>query len=159
MREVEVGRERMTVVTSVAIEDVDCVDLVEELFLGVCAENIGDAGIEAGAQERHDSGGFESLPVGPLPLVFELRFVGRLVVCGVEVVDSGFEAGIHQRQVLVGQSDVDQEVGLLVFDQCDALCDVIGIDLGDLDFATAKLSDLLLDLLASRQGPTRQSDL
>ena len=107
-------------------------------FLGVRAEDVGDPGVEARAQERHDSSGFEALLVRPLPLVFELRLVRRLVVGGVEVVDAGFQAGVHQGQVLVGKRDVDQQVGLDPSDQRHGLRDVVGVHLGDLDFPAAE---------------------
>src|SRR5690606_41354354 len=61
--------------------------------------------IEAGAEQRHATRLLEALAIGPLPLVFELGNVARLVVRRVEVVDARFEAGIHQREVLVGQGD------------------------------------------------------
>ena len=86
---VEVRREGLAVVAAVAVENVDGVDLVEEVLLCVGAEDVGHAWVEAGAEQPHDAGGFEALSVGPLPLVFELGFVGRFVVCGVEVVDAG----------------------------------------------------------------------
>ena len=73
----------------------------------------------------------EALLVGPLPLVLELGDVARLVVGGVEVVHAGLEAGVHQRQVLVGQGDVDQQVGLDALEQRDRLGDVVGVDLRD----------------------------
>jgi hypothetical protein len=55
--------------------------------------------------------------VGPLPGVFELGEVGRFVVGGVDVTDAGVEAGVHQVEVLVGQGDVDEQVGAEGLDQ------------------------------------------
>ena len=51
--------------------------------------------------------------VGPLPAVLELGLVRRLVVGGVQVVHPGLQAGVHDRQVLVGQGHVDDQVRLV----------------------------------------------
>ena len=77
------------------------------------------------------SGLLEALLVGPLPLVLELGQIRRLVVGGVEVIDPGFQAGVHQRQILVGQGDVEHQVRLDPLDQGHGLGDLVGIDLLD----------------------------
>ena len=45
------------------------------------------------------------------------------------------------------------------FDQRDRLCDVICIDLRNLDLTTPKLRDLFLNLFATRDRPTRERNL
>jgi hypothetical protein len=67
--------------------------------------------------------------VGPLPAVLELGGFDGLVVGGVEIVDAGFQAGVHDGQVLVGQSHVDHQLRLLPFDQRHQFRHVVGIDL------------------------------
>ena len=86
------------------------------------------------------------------PLVLELRGVGRLVVGGVEVVHAGLEAGVHERQVLIGQRHVQHEVRLDPFDQRYRLADVIRVHLRGLDGSRELCSDgLALLLVATRQ--------
>ena len=86
----------------VAVDDVDRMDLVIQLLLRVGAEDVRDARIETAAQDGHQSLVLELIVVGPLVFVGEFGFFTRLVVGGVHVVDAGLEAGIHDRQVLVG---------------------------------------------------------
>ena len=38
----------------------------------------------------------------PLPGVFEFGYVPGFIVGGVQVVNAGFQAGVHQVQILVG---------------------------------------------------------
>jgi hypothetical protein len=123
---IEVGGKGLAVVAGVAVDDVQLVDLVEEVLLGVGAVDVGHAGIENRAEQRHE-GLLEAVPIGPLPFVFELGLVRRLVVGGVEVVDPGLEAGVHEGQVLVGQGDVEHQVRLERLDQGHGLGDVVGI--------------------------------
>lgn len=105
------------------------------MLLGVGAEDVGHAGVEARAEESGEAGLLEALAVGPLPGVFELREVGRLVVGRVDVVDAGVEAGVHQVEVLVGQGDVDEQLGAEGFDQGDRGLDIVRVDGGGMDRA------------------------
>ena len=50
--------------------------------------------------------------VRPLPLVAESRFLPRLVVGRVQVVHARFEAGVHDRQILVRQRQVEHDLRL-----------------------------------------------
>ena len=93
-------------IAAVAVEDVDGVDAVEVVLLHVRAEHVGHTRVETGAEQGHQSGLFEALAVGPLPLVFELRLVQRFVVGGIQVVHARGQAGIHNTEVLVGQRQV-----------------------------------------------------
>ena len=140
---------------AVAVDDVDVLDRVEQVLLGVRAVDVGDAGVEAGAEQRHQAALAEPVLVRPLPAVLELGDVGRLVVGGVEVGDPGLEAGVHQRQVLVRQRDVEQQVGALGLEQLDGLRDVVGVDLGDPDVAALQLLDLTLDVRLSDRWQLR----
>jgi hypothetical protein len=132
---VEVGGEGFAVVAGVAVDDVEGVDFGEVVFEGVGGVDVGDAGIEAAAEEGGESGGFEALLVGPLPVVFELSDVAGFVVGGVDVVDAGGEAGVHDGEVLVGEGDVDDDLGLEVFQEGGEFGDVVGIDAGGEDGA------------------------
>ena len=66
-------------------------------------------------------------------MVFEFRDIARLVVGGVYVVDAGFEAGVHEGEVLIGQGDVDEDVGLEIFEEFYGGGHVIGVDGGGAD--------------------------
>jgi len=51
-------------------------------------------GSKTRAKQRHEAGLLETLLVGPLPFIFELGDIRRLIVRGVEVMHSGGEAGV-----------------------------------------------------------------
>ena len=80
------------------------------------AEDVGDARIEATPKQGHNAALREAFAIGPLPAVFESGNIRRLVVGGVEVIDAGFEAGVHDGQVLVRERDVQHEVRLHLAD-------------------------------------------
>ena len=54
-------------VTAVAVQYVDGIDLVKIVLEGICCEYAGHAGIESGSQYSHDAGVLETLLIGPLP--------------------------------------------------------------------------------------------
>ncbi len=131
---VEVRGEGLAVAARVAVDDVDLVDLRHIVLLEIRAEDAGHAGVEARAEQGHEPGFFEPVLVGPLPLVLELGGVERLVIGGVHVVHAGFEAGVHDVQVLVGEGHVDHEVRLVLPEQGDRLRHIVSVHLrgGDL---------------------------
>ncbi|MMZ61562.1 hypothetical protein D1872_237190 [compost metagenome] len=83
---IEVGGERVTVIAGVAVENIDRMDLVEVVLLGVGAKDIGDARIKSASQKCHDTGIFVAVMISPLLFVFELCRIGMLVICRIEVV-------------------------------------------------------------------------
>ena len=139
-------------VAAVTVQDVDGVDGVELVLLGVGAVGLSHAGIKAAAQQGGESGLLELLPVGPLPGVVE---VGReslllaalligglplrllnvlgLVVGGVHVIDAALQAGVHDGQILVGQGDVHHQVGLAALNEGDHFFHLVGVHLGSGD--------------------------
>ena len=152
---IEVGREGLAVVAAVHVHDVDRLDLVEEVLGHPGGEDVGGAGVEAAAQQRADPLRGEPFAVGPLPGVFELRGLAGLVVRGVEVVHARLEAGVHDRQVLVGKRDVHHQVRLLGADEFGHLLRVVGVDPRGLDRAVRARGDRL----ALGLGPAGERDL
>ena len=126
---IEIGGEGLPVIAAVAIEDVELADRLELVLLQPHGEHAGNARIETRTQQRHQPGILEAVVIGPLPLVFELGLVLRLVIGGVEVIDACFEACIHDRQVLIRQREIDHQARADLPDQIDHRRDFLGVDL------------------------------
>lgn len=109
---VEVGGEGLAVIAAVDVNDVQRMDFVKVVLERPCREDVGDAGVKAGAQQGKESGLAEFVLVRPLPGVFEFGYVPGFIVGGVQVVNAGFQAGVHQVQILVGKGHVDQQLRL-----------------------------------------------
>ena len=104
---------------------------------GIGREDGRNARVEAAAEDRRETRGLEAVLIGPLPRVFEMRLVLGLVVGRVEVVAAAFEAGVHDRQVLIRQRHVDHDVGFERAEKFAELRHVVGIDLGGLHAVAA----------------------
>ena len=152
---VEIGGEGLAMAAGVGVDDVEGVDFVELVLVQPGGVDIGHAGVEAAAQQRHDAALAETILVGPLPLVLELGLVQRLVIGGVQVVDARGEAGVHDVQVLVGQRDIDHHLGLHALDQRHHARHVVGIHLRGVD----RPRDLRRDLAALLLGAAGERDL
>ena len=165
-------------VAAVAVQNVDGVDLVEEVLLGVGTVGLGHAGIKAGAQESGETGLLKLLLVGPLPgvvkvsgepLLLAALLIDRtplgivdvlgLVVGGVHVVHAAGQAGVHDGQVLIGQGDVHDQVGLHLLDEGDDLIDVIGVHLLGGDLRLGLALQLSLHGVALGLGAAGDADL
>ena len=124
---VEVGGESLAMVAGVAVNDVEVVDAAEVVLCGVSRVHSRYAWVEAAAEDCSQSSFLETVAVGPLPAVFKVGFVARLIVGRVEVVYSAFKASVHDGQVLVWESHVDNDVGAVPVEQVNKLLHAVGI--------------------------------
>ena len=85
---VEVGGEGLVVVAPVAVYDIQVMDLVEVMLGSVGREDARHPWVEATAEDSRQACFLEALLVGPLPAVFKLGLVQRLIVGRVEVIDA-----------------------------------------------------------------------
>ena len=136
---VEVRGESFMMVARVAIDDVEVLQFVEVVLGGVGGEDAGHTRVEAAAQNGTESGLLETLAVGPLPRVLEVRLVLGFVVGRVEVVAPRLQAGLHDGEVLIRQCQVHHDVGLVAAQQLDELFDAVGIHLRRLDLGAVFL--------------------
>ena len=84
--------------------------------------------------------------------------IWRLVVCRIDIVDTGFEAGIHNVQILIGKSYIDDHVRTVGFQQFNKLRNVVRVNLSRLNIALFNALDLLGDLVAAGEGPAGKTD-
>ena len=80
---------------------------------GVGGEYTAHSRVEAAAENGRQTGLLEALAVGPLPGILEMSHVARLVVGRVEIVDTALQTGVHYREVLIRQGEIDYHFGLM----------------------------------------------
>ena len=152
---VEVRRERLSVISRVAIDDIERVYFVEIVLLAVSGIDVGNARIESGTEERHDSRFLEAVVVGPLPGIFEMRLVLRLVVRRVDVIHALGKARVHDGKVLVGERDVYHQFRLEIADEGGDFRGLVGIDFCRVD---GNVLDVFGDCVALGLCPAREKD-
>ena len=153
---VEVRSEGLVMISAIAVDDIEVMNLVEVVLRRIGSKDARHPGIKATAQDSRQTGFLEALLVGPLPAVFELRLIKGFIVGRVEVVDTCLEASIHNMEVLIRQSYVDDQLRLEGLHQSDQLRDVVGVDGCRLDL---DISNLGGDLVALALGATSEHDL
>jgi hypothetical protein len=121
--------------------------LVEMVFGGMGGKNAGDAGIEAAAEYGQKALFAEAVLIGPLPAILELRLFFGFVVGRIQVVYAGFEAGVHDGEVLVRQGHVDDELRAEGADELNQFGHVLRIDRGGLHFLMAGIAHGVADNL------------
>lgn len=103
----------------------------------VCGEHAAYSRVEAASENGGQAGFLEAFAIGPLPAVFEMSFVFRLIVGRVEIIDPAFQTCVHDREVLIGEGYVDDKHGLVAVEQFHKLRNAVsihtvGVDLGSL---------------------------
>ena len=141
---IEIGGKGLTMITRVAINDIDVMDLIKQVFLRVGTVNIGLTGIKTAAKNGGDAGFFEFILIRPLPFIFEFGFVDRFVIGGVHVMGFGFKTCVHDREVLVRERHIDNKIRFDVIDECNGVGDVIRVKFGNADvYAVFIFTDFL----------------
>ena len=150
---IEIGGECLVVVTCIAVDDVEVLNLVEMVLGGIGGVDAAHARVEATTEDGAQAGLLESLLVGPLPRVLEVGLVFRLIVGGVEIVASAGEACLHDGEVLIGEGEVDYQQGFVVAEERFELFHIVGVYLCRLDVErVAGLMDGLHDVVALLLG-------
>ena len=175
---VEVGCERIAVVAAVAVEDVDIVDLVKVVLEGIRREHARYARIEAGAKECSEPCSLEFLLICPLPGIIKVRcealFLAALlvdgtplriigifcfIVCSVHVICTAGKAGIHDGQILVGESDIEDGVGLVLVHECGERLEAVCIDRSGGDDRLGGWAELVSERIALGDSAGCDADL
>ena len=128
------------------------------MLQGIGGKDARDAGIEARAEQRRDACFLEAIVVVPLPLVLELRRVLRLIVRRIDVMRLRRKARIHDLEILIGQREVQNDIGLLPLDQVDELRHIVRVHLRRPDLRLAS-RQLFLQRVALRLRAARDADL
>ena len=146
---VEVRGEGMVVVTSITVHDVEVMDLVEVVLGGIGRIDTRYTWVEATTQDRCETSLFETVLVSPLPGILKVCFVLRLVVGRIEIVTTAGQTSVHDRQVLIGQGEVNHELRLIVREERLQLLHIVGIHLSSLDVhVVASFVDVGYNLVA-----------
>src|SRR5690606_38049445 len=136
---VEVGGEVLAVGAGIDVEDVDRLDLVEVLLLRQGGIGVDHARVEAGTE---DGGHVLFLAFGQvLPLVVAIPrrsftdLVRIFVDCGVQVGNTGIDAGAQHGHVEERRTDVDDDLRLGLADQRLGRVHIQGVQRIGLDLA------------------------
>ncbi|MNO59557.1 hypothetical protein D3C76_501470 [compost metagenome] len=155
---IEVGGKRITVVACIRINNINRVDFVKIMLLRISCEHAGYAWVKAAAEQRGNSGLFESFLIRPLPGIFKFRGILRFVVGGIDIVHSRCQAGIHNGQVLIWESDINHDIRLEALDQFNYLVRVICIKLRRRNLRLAS-GQFIFQSITFREGSARYADL
>ena len=150
---IEVGGKGFSVVTSVAVYDVEIVDFVEMVLCSVSGVDRGDTRVETATEDGAKSSFLKAFAISPLPRVFEMCFIFGFVVGSVEIVTTGFKTSVHNGEVLIGKREIHHQIGLEGFKKCHQFWNVVGIHLRRFDVvAQAHIGNAFGDGFALRHG-------
>ena len=77
-----------------------------------------------------------------------MSHVFGFVVCSVEIIDSAYQAGIHDGEILIGERYVDHERRFVTVEELDKLGNAVGIYHVGREVGFADFLDNVLALLA-----------
>ena len=87
---VKIGGKRFAVIACICVYDVQFVNFIEVMFVGISGKYTGYTRVKTTSQQRHDAFFFKSILVCPLPGIFKLRYVLGFIIGGIHVVGSRF---------------------------------------------------------------------
>ncbi len=126
---IEIGCESLMVVSGVAIHNVEVLYLVKMMLRGVGGIDARHARVETASQNCRQPCFPEFLLISPLPTIFIFSLVQRFIVCRIQIADTVLQARVHDRQILVRQSQVDYQIRLEGPEQRNEFVHLVGIHL------------------------------
>ena len=126
------------------------------VFSGISRKNSGNARIETASENGGQSFFLKTILISPLPAIFKLSLVFRLVVRRIQIIHPTFQASIHNRQVLIGQSHIHNNIGLKRTHQGAQFGNIVGIHSRRLYPVT---TDRRCNLVALRFRAARQHNI
>ena len=140
---VEICGKRITVVACIAVQNIDIIYLIKVVLQGISRKHARNSRIETASQQSRKTGLLVFFPVGPLPFIFELGRIFRLIISRIYIMYSGRQAGVHDRQVLIWQRQVQDDLRLLLSDQLCQFVYMIRIYLSDSDLRLCRTLQFL----------------
>ena len=136
------------VIACIAIDDVEILNLLEVMLGSIGSEDRGHAWVKTTSEDGSESCLLETLTICPLPAVFEVSLILWLIVGSIHIVDTSFEAGIHDGEVLIRKSEVDAEFWLELLHQSHESRNIVCIDRCSSDVS----ADTVLGVQATTDG-------
>lgn len=99
------------------------------MLCGISREYRRNSRVEAAAEYGRQPLLLETVLISPLPRILEMGLVLGLVVGRIEVVDPALETCVHDRQVLIRERNIDNNVGLETAEEFAQFRNAVGIDL------------------------------
>ena len=109
---IEVGSKSHSVISGITIYDIQILNFIEVMFGSISGKDRRYARIESTSQNSGQSFFFKAFMVCPLPAIFEMCFIFRLVISRIQIVHSGFQTSFHNRQVLIRKSNINHNIRL-----------------------------------------------
>ena len=145
---IKVCSERISVVTAIAVQNINGINLVKKMFLRIGTEYLRHSRIKTGTKEGRKSRFLKLLFICPLPGVIKVRResflltsfviyflplrignVFRLIVGRIHIVNTAGQAGFHDRQILIRKGNVHNQIRIHFFDQCNHFFCVVCVHL------------------------------
>ena len=125
---VEIGGKCLPMVAAIAIQNIQPANGAQLVLLQPHGKNGCHAGVKTTAQQRHQPGRLETILIGPLPVILELGHILGLVIGRIHIVGTRRQAGIHDRQILIGQRQVHHQPGPGRLDQGGQRRHILSVD-------------------------------
>jgi inorganic pyrophosphatase len=98
---IEVGGECLVMVSGIAVHNVQIVDFIEVVLCDISGKHTGHTGVETASQNGAKASLLEAFTVGPLPAVFEMSLILRLIVGGIQIDATGLQTSFHNGEILI----------------------------------------------------------
>ena len=108
---IEVCSKCLMMVSCITVDDIQILDFIEVMFGSISRIDTTYSRVESASQDCGQASFLKAFLVCPLPTVFEVSFVFRLIVCRIQVVYAGFQTSFHDGQVLIRKSYVNNDFG------------------------------------------------
>ena len=120
-------------IAGVTIHNIEIMNFIEIMLGGISCIYARYTRVEPATEDSRKTGFLETVFVSPLPTILEMGFVFGFVIGGIEIIDTSTQTSLHNRQILIRQSKIHNDIRTETLEKSNQLFYIVGIDLCGLD--------------------------
>ena len=115
-------------ISGITVYDIQVLDFVKIMLGRISCIDTTDSRIESTTEDSCQAGFLETFMVSPLPAIFKVSFIFRLIIGRIQIVHSGFQASFHDSQVLIGKSNINHHFRFEIVEQGYQFVHIVCVD-------------------------------
>ena len=117
------------------------------MLLGIRREYTCNTRVKSASKNGCDTCFFKTLSVSPLPLVFKLCSIFRLIVCSIKIISFCFKTSVHDCKILIRESNIYNDVRLFSVYKFNKLGNAVGVNLSRCNFCGSLVLKFLFEFI------------
>ena len=109
-------------VSCIAVYYIQVLNFIKMMFGSIGSIDAAYTRVETATEDSCQAGFFKTFFVCPLPTIFKVSDIFRLIIGCIQIIYSTFQTGFHDSKILIGKSHVYDNFRFETIEECHQLC-------------------------------------